>query len=118
METSQPTQHIAVPNSPVNQPKRLRASEGVNWFAESWRIFNKYKLKWIGAMVLFFLIPIALGLLSSYAAEGSQPMTFNQIVLRYSHTRSDHQSVCILGKLLFPRWYCAAGTSNRKRCEF
>lgn len=29
METSQPTQHIAVPNSPVNQPKRLRASEGV-----------------------------------------------------------------------------------------
>ena len=81
METSQPTQHIAVPNSPVNQPKRLRASEGVNWFAESWRIFNKYKLKWIGAMVLFFLIPIALGLLSSYAAEGSQPMTFNQLSL-------------------------------------
>ena len=32
-------------------------------------------------MVLFFLIPIALGLLSSYAAEGSQPMTFNQLSL-------------------------------------
>lgn len=79
METLQPPQHIAVSNSPVNQPKRLRASEGVNWFVESWRIFNKNKLKWIGVVVLITLVTMVLGLIIGYLTEGIQPIPFNQL---------------------------------------
>lgn len=52
METLQPNGQ----NSPVNEPKRLNAGEGVTWFTEAWGIFKKNKLLWITAVFVSLII--------------------------------------------------------------
>ncbi|WP_308861287.1 hypothetical protein [Neisseria mucosa] len=77
METLQPSQHPVDPQNSVNEPKRLRASEGVSWFTDSWRIFSKNKFKWMGAIILISLIPIAVGFLFGLLGLESPPADFN-----------------------------------------
>lgn len=77
METLQPSQHPVDPQNSVNEPKRLRASEGVSWFTDSWRIFSKNKFKWMGAIILISLIPIAVGFLFGLLGLESPHADFN-----------------------------------------
>ena len=79
METLQPSQHPIPPKNSFNEPKRLRAGEGVSWFTDSWRIFSKNKFKWMGAIILISLIPFAVGFLFGLVGEQGTPPDFNDL---------------------------------------
>ena len=98
METLQPSQHPVDPQNSVNEPKRLRASEGVSWFTDSWRIFSKNKFKWMGAIILISLIPIAVGFLFGLLGLESPPADFN-----------DFTSPIIIRELLFNLFFYWVG---------
>ncbi len=98
METLQPSQHPIDPQNSVNEPKRLRASEGVSWFTDSWRIFSKNKFKWMGAIILISLIPIAVGFLFGLLGLESPPADFN-----------DFTSPIIIRELLFNLFFYWVG---------
>jgi len=98
METLQPSQHPVDPQNSVNEPKRLRASEGVSWFTDSWRIFSKNKFKWMGAIILISLIPIAVGFLFGLLGLESPPADFN-----------DFTSLIIIRELLFNLFFYWVG---------
>lgn len=44
--------------TPFNEPERLKAGEGVTWFTDAWKIFNRNRFSWMGAIVLTFIISI------------------------------------------------------------
>ena len=98
METLQPSQHPITPQNSVNEPKRLRAGEGVSWFTDSWRIFSKNKFKWMGAIILISLIPIAVGFLFGLLGLESPPADFN-----------DFTSLIIIRELLFNLFFYWVG---------
>ena len=101
METLQPSQHPITPQNSVNEPKRLRAGEGVSWFTDSWRIFSKNKFKWMGAIILISLIPIAVGFLFGLLGIESPPADFNNF--------NDFTSTIIIRELLFNLFFYWVG---------
>ena len=101
METLQPSQHPTPPNNSFNEPKRLRAGEGVSWFTDSWRIFSKNKFKWMGAIILISLIPIAVGFLFGLLGIESPPADFNNF--------NDFTSTIIIRELLFNLFFYWVG---------
>lgn len=48
---------------PAAQPRRLAAGEGVAWWSESWRIFAAAPAVWLGILVVFVVLSIALMLI-------------------------------------------------------
>ena len=101
METLQPPQHPITPQNSVNEPKRLRAGEGVSWFTDSWRIFSKNKFKWMGAIILISLIPFAVGFLFGLLGIESPPADFNNF--------NDFTSTIIIRELLFNLFFYWVG---------
>lgn len=101
METLQPSQHPVDPQNSVNEPKRLRAGEGVSWFTDSWRIFSKNKFKWMGVIILISLIPIAVGFLFGLLGIESPPADFNNF--------NDFTSTIIIRELLFNLFFYWVG---------
>lgn len=101
METLQPSRHPITPQNSVNEPKRLRAGEGVSWFTDSWRIFSKNKFKWMGAIILISLIPIAVGFLFGLLGVESPPADFNNF--------NDFTSTIIIRELLFNLFFYWVG---------
>lgn len=101
METLQPSQHPITPQNSFNEPKRLRAGEGVSWFTDSWRIFSKNKFKWMGAIILISLIPIAVGFLFGLLGVESPPADFNNF--------NDFTSTIIIRELLFNLFFYWVG---------
>ena len=101
METLQPSQHPITPQNSVNEPKRLRAGEGVSWFTDSWRIFSKNKFKWMGAIILVSLIPLFVGFLFGLLGVESPPADFNDF--------NDFTSTIIIRELLFNLFFYWVG---------
>ena len=101
MKTLQPSQHPITPQNSVNEPKRLRAGEGVSWFTDSWRIFSKNKFKWMGAIILISLIPISVGFLFGLLGIESPPADFNNF--------NDFTSTIIIRELLFNLFFYWVG---------
>lgn len=101
METLQPSQHPIPPKNSFNEPKRLRAGEGVSWFTDSWRIFSKNKFKWMGAIILISLIPIAVGFLFGLLGIESLPADFNNF--------NDFTSPIMIRELLFNLFFYWVG---------
>ena len=46
--------------APAPEPRQLAAGDGIGWWGESWRIFCAAPTTWLGILVLFVVLSIAL----------------------------------------------------------
>lgn len=59
-----PVTDFQSPGSPedlLDSPRSVRAGRGIDWYQESWQLFQRHPFLWLGVLLLFVLVALGLG---------------------------------------------------------
>lgn len=61
-----PVSDFQSPGSPeelLESPRSVRAGRGIDWYQESWQLFQRHPFLWLGVLLLFVLVAMGLGMI-------------------------------------------------------
>ena len=98
MPEATPAQPGAATPAPAPPPRQLPAGDGAAWWGESWRIFCAAPAAWLGILVVFVVVSIALVLvprLGCHALARGEPLRIGHLFEGFQRGR--FAPLCILG---------------------